>query len=257
MIVLYFFIGFIATSIGAITGIGGGVIIKPVLDAIGTYDAGTVSTLSSATVFAMAAVSLLKKKRSKIELDWKVSSLLALGSTIGGISGKAIFNQLLEHIDNSDITLIQSSILVLLLGLILFNSLKKFRSFHMTAPFMIIVVGLVLGLLSAFLGIGGGPLNVAVLIFVFSMGIKDATINSILIIFFSQLSTLITIFFSTGFGIFDLSMIPYMIGGGVLGGYVGSILARRFGSGKVESLFNVTLIVIIMINVFTIGRVIF
>ncbi|MGR9047538.1 sulfite exporter TauE/SafE family protein [Halobacillus faecis] len=258
MIILYFLIGFVATAIGAVTGIGGGVIIKPVLDAIGTYDVGTISTLSAATVFAMAAVSLMKKIPAGMELNWKTSLMLAFGSIIGGVIGKSIFNQLMLHVQNYErVTMIQASVLVVLLLMILINSIKDFQTYDVKSGWSTFVIGLGLGILSAFLGIGGGPLNVAVLVLVFSMNIKTASINSILIIFFSQFSTLVTIFFTTGYAVFDMTMLVYMIAGGVLGGYIGSVFSNKVGSGDVTNLFQASLVIIIGINLFTMTRIVF
>ncbi|RWZ50169.1 sulfite exporter TauE/SafE family protein [Halobacillus fulvus] len=257
MFVLYFLIGLFATTLGAITGIGGGVIIKPVLDAIGTYDVGTISALSSATVFAMAVVSLLRNSQSRQDFQLKTTFLLALGSIVGGTGGKAIFNELLSRIGNTDgVTLVQACLLVFLLILILINRVKDFPSYQLRRPVIIFSVGLILGGFSAFLGIGGGPLNVAVLIFVFSMGIKAAAIHSILIIFFSQLATLITISFTTGFGVLDMSMLGYMIAGGVIGGFIGSSLSKKIESGYVDLLFKLALVGIILINLSTIMRIV-
>ena len=49
MMILYFGIGLLATIFGSLVGLGGGVVIKPVLDAIGTYDLTTIGILSSFT----------------------------------------------------------------------------------------------------------------------------------------------------------------------------------------------------------------
>lgn len=40
---IFFIVGFIASIVGAISGLGGGVIIKPVLDAVTTLDASVIS----------------------------------------------------------------------------------------------------------------------------------------------------------------------------------------------------------------------
>lgn len=47
-------------------------------------------------------------------------------------------------------------------------------------------IGLVLGMSSAFLGIGGGPINLVVLFHFFSMPTKRAAQSSLYIILFSQ-----------------------------------------------------------------------
>ncbi|MGB4608662.1 MAG: hypothetical protein GX243_05760 [Tissierellia bacterium] len=49
--ILYFLITLFATTLGSTSGMGGGVIIKPVLDAFGHYDIETISVLSSVSVF--------------------------------------------------------------------------------------------------------------------------------------------------------------------------------------------------------------
>ena len=48
MYLLFFIISFGASIIGAICGIGGGVIIKPVLDASGTLLPGTITSSRAA-----------------------------------------------------------------------------------------------------------------------------------------------------------------------------------------------------------------
>ena len=45
--VFYFFICIAATTLGAIAGIGGGVIIKPVLDALGGLNVSAIGFLRS------------------------------------------------------------------------------------------------------------------------------------------------------------------------------------------------------------------
>ncbi|MBQ2105458.1 MAG: sulfite exporter TauE/SafE family protein, partial [Lachnospiraceae bacterium] len=57
--VLVFAICFLASVIGAICGIGGGVIIKPALDAFGIMDVSTISFLSGCTVLSMTTYSVI------------------------------------------------------------------------------------------------------------------------------------------------------------------------------------------------------
>ena len=62
VLLLIFLICFSASVIGAICGIGGGVIIKPVLDAFGIMDVATISFLSGCTVLSMTTYSVIKNK---------------------------------------------------------------------------------------------------------------------------------------------------------------------------------------------------
>lgn len=60
MVVLFFAVSFLASIAGAICGIGGGVIIKPVLDMFGLASVSTISFLSGCTVLAMSIYSVGK-----------------------------------------------------------------------------------------------------------------------------------------------------------------------------------------------------
>ena len=66
MPILYFFISFGASIVGAISGIGGGVIIKPVLDGLSSSGVSTISFLSGSTVLSMTTVTLIRSRRSPV-----------------------------------------------------------------------------------------------------------------------------------------------------------------------------------------------
>ncbi|MBQ8765208.1 MAG: sulfite exporter TauE/SafE family protein, partial [Clostridia bacterium] len=58
--IIYFLLALFATTIGSLTGMGGGVIIKPLMDVLGDFDVQTIGVISSITVFSMAIVSVIK-----------------------------------------------------------------------------------------------------------------------------------------------------------------------------------------------------
>ncbi len=64
-IAVYFIICFIATTIGGISGIGGGVIIKPVLDSFSSMGVASISFLSGCTVLSMSVVSVLRAQKGE------------------------------------------------------------------------------------------------------------------------------------------------------------------------------------------------
>ena len=92
---LFFLICFGASVIGAICGIGGGVIIKPLLDAFGILEVSVISFLSGCTVLSMSTYSMIKSKRSKDSAIEKATTLpLAIGAAGGGVLGKWLFSML-------------------------------------------------------------------------------------------------------------------------------------------------------------------
>lgn len=62
--VIFLAVSFGASVVGAICGIGGGVLIKPLLDAFGVLSVSTISFLSGCTVLAMSCYSVVRAKQS-------------------------------------------------------------------------------------------------------------------------------------------------------------------------------------------------
>ena len=205
----------------------------------------------------MACVSLLKATREGIRIKGRVSFILAGGSIIGGIVGKIVFNYLVNFMKNDGlITTIQAGILAALMLIIflLVKNNQRIKTYNLKNIAFILIVGFGLGMLSSFLGIGGGPLNIAILAWLFSMNTRDATINSIFIIFFSQLSSLLIIASTTGYSSFDLSMLSYMLIGGVVGGFIGTSFSQKLTDRKIENIFYFTLTGIFLINIYNMVR---
>lgn len=250
-------IGLGASIFGALAGLGGGVVIKPLLDLLGDYDVGTISILSSATVFSMATVSLISSRRNHLQINIKQSFILAIGSILGGIIGKLLFNYMVVWINASDIVINIQAAMISILMILIYVSVKhrnRMKTYQLKNYSLILSMGIVLGLIAAFLGIGGGPFNVAILAIFFSMGVRESTLNSIFIIFFSQMASLLLTASTTGFTSFDLSMLFFMVSGGILGGFIGTRLTRLITDGFVEKTFMTGIIGIVFINCFNIVR---
>lgn len=249
----YLLIAFAASLIGAISGLGGGVIIKPMLDLLGDFSASTISVLSAFTVFAMSAASISKHLFHKTKLNLRLGMLLSAGAIIGGYLGNYLFNYLLAFLGKPKlVTLLQNTLLVLLLigVLIYMNFFRTKKSFSVKNTAAILVTGLFLGTLSSFLGIGGGPINVVILTLLFSMKPKDAAVNSLLLIFFSQASKLTSIALTTGFAAYTLSPLWVMIPAGIAGGLIGAHFNKKLSGKKVLLIFSLTNVFIIGIGLF-------
>lgn len=255
--ILYFFVVVAATAAGALTGLGGGVIIKPVLDVFGDYDVATIGILSSATVFVMALVSIVKQSRQKIIPDLKMISALASGSLIGGSMGQKILTFIIASFPNGHmvITVQNLCLAVIILMVYMYMRIGEHRptlSRHGIIPALL--TGIILGTVSSFLGIGGGPVNVALIIFVFDWNIKAATYCSIITILFAQSSKLSSVLLSGVFLSHDLAMLPVMITGAVIGGWIGSDLNKRLSKKSVEKTFNGVQILVLFICLLNIFR---
>ena len=108
--------------------------------------------------------------------------------------------------------------------------------------------------MSSFLGIGGGPINLVVLYFFFSMDTKTAAANSLYIIFFSQLCSLLATILTGAVPEFRWPVLALMAAGGLCGGVLGRKLNRRMKGEAVERLFIALMAVIICVSLFNTWR---
>ena len=149
---LFLAVSFGASVVGAICGIGGGVLIKPVLDAVSGLSVAAVSFLSACTVLSMTSCSMLRAfKKGDTLINRSVSTPLAIGAALGGIAGKEIFRVLLSRLPNSErVGAVQSCCLFfVMLGLMLYTVKRdRIRTYHLTNPFSCLLAGGVLGQMS-------------------------------------------------------------------------------------------------------------
>src|SRR5574344_292330 len=82
-----------ASVLGAMAGIGGGVIIRPALDAFNYFDNSVITNMLSAfCVLAVALTSVTKHAISKTKFDTSATLFLGIGAVIGGVAGQYLFN---------------------------------------------------------------------------------------------------------------------------------------------------------------------
>ena len=114
----------------------------------------------------------------------------------------------------------------------------------------IFVAGLALGALAVFLGIGGGPLNVAALSLLFSLGAKEGVVYGLAIIFFSQLSKLVLSATSEALWAVDLSYVPFVVIPAVAGGFIGTHFNRRLSEEGVRKIYLVVMCTLPLISLY-------
>lgn len=251
---LYFMIALSAATAGALTGMGGGVIIKPRCDMLGRYDVQTIGVLSCITVFSMALVSLAKQKQQGADFAAGISLPLSIGSGLGGMVGQRALERLSAGLPDARVVVVQNVTLALIVGMVFWYMRHKdrLRSLHLRGRLPAVLAGVLLGFFSSFLGIGG-PINVALIIFLFSLPTKAATVCSGLTILFAQSAKIGTILMGGGFGAYDLSALPIMVAGAILGGFLGAKLSRQLSEKSVECAFNgmqLLVLALCMVNIF-------
>lgn len=247
---IYSLVIFIATLIGTLTGLGGGVFIKPILDFIGHHDVSNVAFFSAVAVFFMGLTAVIKFISQGTKIKFKFAFFTSLGAIIGGLLGNELFNYILSMFNKEFMKGIQSLLLALfLIFVLIFMKYKHFfKLFSFKHSSIVFFLAIVLGLTAAFLGIGGGPINVVFLMIFFSLSLKEAAVYSVFVILFSQASKLASIFLANQFLPYDSSFLLFIVPASILGGYLGAKFNKLFTSQKIQFYFNLSLVFIILIN---------
>lgn len=251
---LFASVSLVASIVGAICGIGGGVIIKPVLDLFGWESVTTISFLSGCTVLSMSTYSVLKSfiaKDSSVNL--KTGTPLALGAAIGGVIGKELFSTIKSLFENQNtVGGVQALCLAIItIGTLVYTINKsKIKTHTVSGVVVCALIGCALGVMSSFLGIGGGPINLVVLYFFFSMDTKTAAANSLYIILFSQFTSFVSTVVTHKVPTFTPITLILMVIGGILGGVIGRKVNKKIDNKTVEKLFIVLMVIIIFISLF-------
>jgi len=248
---VFLIVCFGASIVGAICGIGGGVIIKPVLDSFGVLDVTAISFLSGCTVLSMTTYSVLKNKISgESHVTMKTGFPLAIGAAVGGLIGKWLFSYVKSlSSDPNKVGAVQAlCLLIVTLGTLIYTIYKaKIKTYEVDSAIVCV-------LMSSFLGIGGGPINLVVLFFFFSMSTKLAAENSLYIIFFSQIASLISTIVTGSVPDFQIGVLVLMVAGGIAGGICGRAINKKIDEKTVDKLFIALMVLMIVINIYNIYK---
>lgn len=249
---------FAASLLGPMCGIGGGVIIKPVIDALGVMPVASVSFLSGVSVLTMALSTLIQHAAARKPMSLAPGvAPLALGSAAGGVAGKATFNVAAAALSHAELVgAAQAAVLIALSLAALAYTLAKDRiaPLRVDAVPLQIALGAVVGACWAFLGIGGGPFNLVMLGFFLAMESKPAASASLSIIACSQAASLL---FSAASGsVPDVapSMLACAAIAAVAGSVAGRRLAKRMDSAAVDRLYRVSLVLIAALSAWNLAR---
>ncbi len=180
-IILVMLIAFFGAFIGGMTGLGGGMLIKPILgnalamatSALSLYASKFIST---SVVFSMSAKSALIYKKEGFEYNMKLFIYMGIGLAVGILS----VDFLPFDVSGGMEVFLQGCLYVLVFLSVLLRDKYPKLNFTDNAA-MTILVGFIIGFLSSFFGIGGGAIKVPFFLIFFSMNMKQAAVYSFLV----------------------------------------------------------------------------
>lgn len=236
---------------------GGGIILKPLIDFTGIYGISTTNLLSGSVVFAMSLSNAMTKKmldpyRPVFVKEMKV---IAVGSLAGGVVGNKIFWLMVSAWGERQSSIFQTTVLLVMNVWILYFTLKGLsKVYHVNKTLSVFALGLGIGTLASFLGIGGGPINIILLQLVMGFSLKEAVDYSLCMILFTQGANIILSVAAgkMGIDIFEQSLV--YIFAGIAGGIFGRMISNRISEEKVQKVYVALIVLIIGIVGLTMVR---
>ena len=251
--ILYFFIILIVISTGAIAGISGGVILRPVFDLIDYHEPLEIAFYMGVAVLTMAVSSTVKQITMGTKINFKKVFTLAIGAFIGGIIGQFIMDGILYHIGGDELQIIQAILSIASLIFVLAFTRENVKKYDFKGTFWYVIIGVGLGTFATLLAIGGGPINVIVFVILFGITLKEATVYSITTIFFAQAARIGAIGIEHGYAGFDLSILFFIIPAAIIGGVVGGRLNILLTEVTVMKVFKFVVTGTILLNIYNAG----
>lgn len=244
---------FLADVIGAFSGLGGGMIIKPAMGLFHQLSLKSIVLYSSIAVFSMSIVSVLKTEYNMHKLhkhlDWMAILFFGIGGVIGGFLGDIFLQKSFKLLSSVVINNIQVVMMILIIMGALWYQFYQKSILHLQNHFAQLIFGVFLGMISAMLGIGGGPLNVWLLMMLVGYGLKEATIYSLGIVFFSTGSHLLTAFFKGEFSALNTTILFFIIPAAIIGGWLGTVIKHKIDIKLMRKIYIIMLALVLILNI--------
>jgi hypothetical protein len=246
-------LGFLVGLLSGMFGVGGGFLTTPLLIFYGIPP--TVAVASASTQITGASVSGVMVHMRRGGVDMKMGGVMIVGGLLGSIVGAALF-RLLQSTGRIDVTIGLLYVLILswIGGLMLLDSLKALgylkidspqqsRARHnrwvaslplrwrfyssgiYISPVAPLALGFLAGVLTVFLGIGGGFILVPAMIYLLGMPARVVVGTSLVMILAVSAAT--TMVHSLTTRAVDIVLAGLLLVGGVVGAQYGAILTTR------------------------------
>ena len=253
-ILLIIFIGMLVGGLSGLFGVGGGFLMTPLLIFLGIPPAVAVGTEAPHVLASSISGAIAHWGRRNVDI--KMGFILLLGGIAGSTVGVNIFKILIGF---GQVDLIIQLLFIFFLGLVGFSMLfesarttiKKYRTtstirtklhqhswlhglpfkmrFHRSKLYIStippLLIGFVVGILSAMMGVGGGFIMIPAMVYILGMSTNVVVGTSLFQIIFVTANS--TFFQSYLNQTVDIVLAALMIIGGVIGAQIGAKLATN------------------------------
>lgn len=236
-------IGLIGGFLSGLLGLGGGVIMLPLLTFIGGVPLKLSTGTSLVHIIIASATGTLSHCRAGM-VDFKAGLILGIAGIAGGFLGSFLSVPLSTHSLN-----LVFLFLVALAILLLFIPLKSDEGNYIKGSFNKIegiLIGLGCGFLVGLLGVGGGFILIPLMIYILRIPLRETIGTSLLIILITSLGT-----FGAKYGVghIDVTVTFLVVSGSIWGSLLGAYVSRKT---HIQFL-RLTLISTLLLILFTVG----
>ena len=214
---LAFAVGLTLGVVFALLGAGGGILAVPALMVVFSESMTVATGAGLAVVFAAAVAGSISHGRAK-RVDWRVAGLFGAPSILGAVAGARLHALVPERVT--------MGLFALVLLIAVASMLRKRREGPAASgsTAVLLGVGFATGVLTGFLGVGGGFLIVPALTVFAAVPLHRAIGTSMAVIAASSLSGAITHLVA---GHVPLELVAPMAAGAVMGALIGAPLSGR------------------------------
>ncbi len=236
-----FVIGVAAGIVGSMLGLGGGIIISPILTLSGLLPSQVVSTslLAVASTGASSTVSYSIKKKISYSIGIKVAAFAVPFSVIGALISSALDPD--EFKLYFAILLISTSLYLLFRKSIREDRLDYENRGELFSNALLYVGSSAAGLISSLFGIGGGIIFVPLLFAVKKLSMQQSVATSQLCILITSIAGILThsVLFEQ-----DYLFAGAIALGALVGAQIGSFIAIKISERLLTILFSFSLLII-------------
>ncbi|WP_291300281.1 sulfite exporter TauE/SafE family protein [Desulfosporosinus sp. BICA1-9] len=254
-------------------GVGGGFLLTPLLMWMGIPPAVAVASDTNQIVAASVSGTIAHSRNKNV--DFKLGFIILVGSLIGGSFGTALV-KILQSLGNFEFVL-KSTYVVMLLGVGVFmfiesiNSLRKKGQKDLGTPkesgamrlmnklpikmhfevsgidcsvISLFLLGLLIGILAALMGVGGGFIMLPVMIYLLGMPTIKAVGTSVFVIIFTAIN--VTMAQSTLNHTVDVVLAIVLLIGSSIGAQFGAKLGKKLPAEQLRVIFSVIVLAVMI-----------
>lgn len=231
---IYLILGGVSAFLGLASGLGPTTLLRPLLDAVSSLPADSVSLLCSVATLSSVLVIAFFALSEPLSVHPDELILLAIGSALGGILGDLASSRFFADISRDTAALLSNALLFVLLALpaVYFHTLSRTVRPLSITRIASLPVAFFIGLFASFLSFGAEPLTLMMYFLLFDAEHREASTAALTIALCAMCGKLVCALIRTRLNLPHAGILLWLLPGAVIGAFLSAFPAI---SGKSSS----------------------